>query len=152
MSVSGAFGTRIEWRRLADRAEIVDVTVRYALALDTKDFDGLDDVFTPDARADLLEDLEGREAIKARIRRAIEPLDRTQHLVGNHFVVVDGDRATCSSYLQSQHVRRAAEGGPNFIVAGRYEDRLIRTSNGWRIEFRRLSVWWTEGNAGVTRG
>lgn len=152
VSVSGAFGARIELGRLADRAEIVDVTVRYALALDTKDFDALDDVFTPDARADLLEDLEGREAIKARIRRAIEPLDRTQHLVGNHLVVVDGDRATCSSYLQSQHVRRAAEGGPNFIVAGRYEDRLIRTSNGWRIEFRRLSVWWTEGNARVTRG
>ncbi|MEY3618629.1 MAG: hypothetical protein RL726_1327, partial [Actinomycetota bacterium] len=75
-----------------------------------------------------------------------------QHLLGNHRVDIDGDRATCSSYLQSQHVRRSAEGGPNFIVAGQYEDTMIRTADGWRIEFRRLSVWWTEGNSRVTRG
>lgn len=150
--VSGTFGTQNDVGRLMDRAEIVDVTVRYAWALDTKNFDALDDVFTPDARADLLEMLEGREAIKARVRRALEPLDRTQHLLGNHRVDIDGDRATCSSYLQSQHVRRGTEGGPNFIVAGQYEDTLVRTADGWRIEFRRLSVWWTEGNALVTRG
>jgi 3-phenylpropionate/cinnamic acid dioxygenase small subunit len=135
-----------------DRAEIVDVTLRYCRALDARDYDALDDVFTPEARADLMEELEGREAIKVRVRRALEPLDRTQHLVGNHQVEVNGDRATCSSYLQSQHVRREAEGGPNFIVAGQYEDRLVRTQEGWRIEFRRLLVWWTEGNARVTRG
>jgi len=135
-----------------DRAEIVDVILLYCQALDTADFDALDDVFTPDATADLVEEVTGREAIKARIRRTIEPLDRTQHLVGNHRIELNGDRATCSSYLQAQHVRRSTEGGPHLIVAGRYDDVLVRTVDGWRIEHRRLSVWWTEGNPRVARG
>lgn len=137
---------------MMDRAEIVDVILLYCQALDTADFDALDDVFTPDATADLVEEVTGREAIKARIRRTIEPLDRTQHLVGNHRIELNGDRATCSSYLQAQHVRRSAEGGPHLIVAGRYDDVLVRTVDGWRIVHRRLSVWWTEGNPRVARG
>jgi hypothetical protein len=49
-------------------------------------------------------------------------------------------------------VRKAAEGDPNFIIAGRYEDELARTPDGWRIVFRKLTVMWTSGNPGVARG
>jgi hypothetical protein len=139
-------------RLLVDRAAIVDLTHRYCWALDTKDFEALDGVFDPDANGDLLEDVRGRDAIKARIRRALEPLEQTQHLVANHMVRVEGDRAWCRCYLQSQHVRKAAEGGPNFIIAGRYEDELKRTPDGWRIVFRKLTVMWTDGNPRVARG
>lgn len=139
-------------RLLADRAAITDLTHRYCWALDTKDFDALDHVFHPEANGDLLEDVRGRVAIKARIARALTPLDQTQHLVANHMIRVEGDRAWCRCYLQSQHVRKAAQGDPNFIIAGRYEDELIRTADGWRIIFRKLTVMWTSGNPGVARG
>ena len=99
-------------RLLADRAAIIDLTHRYCWALDTKDYEALDSVFAPDANGDLLEDVRGRDAIKERIRRALDPLEQTQHLVSNHMVRVEGDRAWCRCYLQSQHVRRAADGGP----------------------------------------
>ena len=80
-----------------------------------------------DATADLAgpSPLVGIDAIRARIRTALEMLDVSQHLVGNHEVSVDGDDATHRCYLQAQHVRRAAAGGPNYIVAGRYEDRFV---------------------------
>jgi 3-phenylpropionate/cinnamic acid dioxygenase small subunit len=137
---------------LVDRAAITDVTIRYCWALDTKDWAVLDTVFTEDANGDLLEDVVGRVAIKKRVETALSRMDETQHLISNHQIVVRGDTATCRCYLQAQHVRKAAHGGPNFIIAGRYEDELRRTADGWRITFRRLVVMWTDGNPGVSRG
>lgn len=140
-----------ELRHLVDRQQIVDVTLAYTYALDAKDWDALDDVFTVDATAYLTEELDGREAIKGRVRRALESLDLSQHMVANHDVRIDGDSAVCRCYLQAQHVREAAPGPPNFIVAGRYDDRFVRTSVGWRIARRELTIMWTEGNPSVTR-
>jgi hypothetical protein len=140
-----------ELRRLVDRQQIVDVTLAYTYALDAKDWDALDDVFTVDATAYLTEELDGREAIKGRVRRALESLDLSQHMVANHDVRIDGVSAVCRCYLQAQHVREAAPGPPNFIVAGRYDDRFVRTSVGWRIARRELTIMWTEGNPSVTR-
>jgi ketosteroid isomerase-like protein len=135
--------------QLADRAEIIEVTHRYAWALDSRQFEMLDDVFIPDARADLLMPtvLEGREAIVARISGALSRFQATQHLVGNHLITVDGDTATCRCYLQAQHVRSGVtEGSPNYLMGGHYEDELVRTAHGWRIAFRRLTITWTEGS------
>ena len=136
---------------LLDERAIRNVALRYCRALDTKDWPLLDDVFLPDATAELgvPTTLEGIEAIRARIRGALEHLDDSQHLVGNHEIDVDGDTATHRCYLQAQHVRAAAVGGPNYIVAGRYEDRLVRTPEGWRIRHRTLTVMWTDGNVTV---
>jgi ketosteroid isomerase-like protein len=136
---------------LLDDHEIRHVAFRYCRALDTKDWALLDDVFVPEATAVLgtTSMLEGIEAIRGRIRSALEHLDDSQHLVGNHEIDVDGDAATHRCYLQAQHVRAAADGGPNYIVAGRYQDRLVRTSGGWRIQHRTLTVMWTEGNVVV---
>lgn len=127
----------------------MDVTIAYSWALDTKDWDALDDVFTPDVTAELVGPLEGVEAIKARVRTALEPLDDSQHLVATHQVHVAGDRATCRCYLQAQHVRHDADGGPTFMFGGRYEDELVRTAAGWRIARRVLVRMWTDGNPAV---
>ena len=141
-------------RTCSTTRDVVRVALRYCRALDTKNWALLDDVFVPDATADLSSPthLVGIEAISGRIRTALENLDDSQHLVGNHEVVVDGDSATHRCYLQAQHVRQAASGGPNYIVAGRYEDRLVRTAAGWRIAHRTLTVMWTDGNLAVARG
>jgi len=141
-------------RTLRDEREIHQVVTRYCRALDTKDWALLADVFAPDATADLSSGriLVGIDAIRDRIRDALHELDDSQHLVGNHEIVVDGDTATHLCYLQAQHVRKAAAGGPNYIVAGRYEDELGRTEVGWRITHRTLTVMWTDGNAAVTHG
>ena len=61
----------------------------------------------------------------------------------------DGDQATHRCYMHAQHVLRAADGGRNFIIAGHYVDRLVRTTDGWRITHRDLIVTWTEGNRRV---
>jgi 3-phenylpropionate/cinnamic acid dioxygenase small subunit len=136
---------------LLDERDIRNVAFRYCRALDTKDWALLDEVFLPDATGELgtPTTLVGIDAIRGRIRTALEHLDDSQHLVGNHEIEVAGDSATHRCYLQAQHVRAAATGGPNYIVAGRYEDRLVRTGDGWRIAHRTLTVMWTDGNVVV---
>ena len=72
-----------------DKEAIIDVAIAYTWALDMRNFHELDDVFTPDANG-MLHGVEciGRDAIKARISKAVAWFDVTQHLVSNHQVAV----------------------------------------------------------------
>ena len=135
---------------LIDERNIIDLATQYCWALDRRDFDALHEIFLPDAFAILGEtECDGIDAITERISSALTPLDASQHLVGSHEVRVDADRATHRCYLQAQHVRHAADGGPLWMVGGKYEDELRRTSRGWRISRRILSRIWTDGNPNV---
>jgi len=140
-------------RSLLDERDIVALAARYCRALDTKDWPLLSEVFLPDATAELGVPnlLEGIDAIRHRIRTALEFLDDSQHLVGNHEVTVDGDTGTHRCYLQAQHIREVPDGSPNYMIAGRYEDRVQRTPDGWRLAHRTLTVMWSEGNLAVVR-
>ena len=71
-----------------DRQQIIDLTVAYTWALDTKQLDKLRHVFAPDATA-LLRGVEcaGADAIIERIGGAVHRLDATQHFIGNPAVV-----------------------------------------------------------------
>jgi ketosteroid isomerase-like protein len=137
---------------VSDQQDIIDLTIDYTWALDTKRVDDLRNIFLPNATAMLRGvECDGIDAIIARIGGAINRLDRTQHFIGNHQVAVDGDTATCRCQLQSQHVKDGTAGGDNFIVGGFYDDRLVRTPAGWRISHRTMQQTWSEGNPAVTR-
>jgi hypothetical protein len=137
---------------MSDRDDIIDLAIRYTWALDTKNVEDLRNVFTTDATATLRGvECSGVDAIIARIGGAVLRLDHTQHLVGNHQVTVDGDTGTHRCHLQSQHVLARTEGGDNYIVGGYYEDRVVRTPDGWRIAHRLMQQTWTEGNPAVVR-
>lgn len=135
----------------ADRRAIIDLTINYCWTIDTHDWETLREIFLPNATALLGDERDGIDSIIARISGALSPLDASQHIVANHQVKVHGDTATSRCYFQAQHVRRSADGGANYIVAGRYQDRLVRTDAGWRIERRDLCVDWTDGNVRVVR-
>jgi len=135
-----------------DQQAIADLTITYAWTIDTRRFADLEQVFLSSATFEVGSGervLRGIDEITAFISSVLTPLDASQHLVSNHQVRVDGDRATCRCQLQAQHVRQGAEGGPNYIVAGHYDDVLVRTNSGWRIAERHLTRTWTEGNTEV---
>lgn len=138
-------------QHLVDERDIVRVALTYCRALDSCDWELLASVFAPDATARLgsTTELTGTDEIVGRCRDALGDLELSHHLVGNHEVVVDGDSATHRCYLHAQHVRTLAEGGSNFVVAGRYEDHFVRTGDGWRIADRELITMWTAGNPAV---
>lgn len=137
-------------QRLIDRQEIADLCARYAAALDTKDWALLESCFTdapvfvhPGGR------LEGFEAILARTKEALEPLNASQHLLGNIVADVDADSARCTCYFQAQHVRQGTPGGDTYIIAGSYTDTLTRTPGGWKIAERVQVYRWRDGNRAV---
>ncbi len=136
---------------LLDERDITAVLHRYAAALDQKDWELFSTCFLPDASAhyETIGLLEGYPAIEALCRSALGNMSRTQHLIGNVDISVDGDIAKSSCYLHAQHVRPMTSGGDTNIIAGRYDDDLVRTARGWRIRRRKLQVWWTFGNPDV---
>ncbi|MCQ3811234.1 MAG: nuclear transport factor 2 family protein [Acidimicrobiia bacterium] len=135
---------------LADERAVINLVSQYCWSLDAKNFEELRNVFTPDAFAILGgTECHGIDAIIKRISSALTRLDVSHHLVGSHMVEVDGDQASHRCYLQAQHVLKGTEGGDLWLVAGTYEDQLVRTPDGWRIKQRILSRVWTEGNPNV---
>lgn len=136
---------------LVDQAAITAVAVEYARALDERDWGALGECFTGDCVVEYegSEPLVGPSAVVDACRSALGPLDVSQHLLGNHFALVDGDTASARSSLHAQHVRSSLAPDDKFVVSGTYHDRLRRVSGGWRIESRRLVVGWTDGNPAV---
>ena len=140
-------------QELVDRADIGDVLCRYSTALDSRDWEALGSVFTPDAVCDYgaLGSPRGVPAIAGLVSATIGSLDATQHLLGNVTVAVDGDTATADCYLVAQHVRAGTPGGDDYLLGGPYHDELVRTPEGWRITSRTLHRTWTSGNRDVVQ-
>jgi 3-phenylpropionate/cinnamic acid dioxygenase small subunit len=137
-------------QQLVDQQAIADLCARYAFALDARDWQQLESCFTADpVFVHPAGRLEGFPAILARTSAALDPLDATQHLLGNVVVTVDGDTATATSYFQAQHVRAGTPGGDTYLIAGSYTDTLVRTPVGWRIDQRVQAYLWRDGNRAV---
>ncbi|GAA2591437.1 hypothetical protein GCM10010435_82720 [Winogradskya consettensis] len=123
-----------------------DVLHRVARAMDTRDWDLLEACYAPDAQGDYTNaGADGRAAIVASTRGFLEPLDATQHLLGNVEVTLDGDTATTHATFIAQHVRA----GGQFLLGGNYDDTLRRTADGWQITNRRIRGIWSNGDPAV---
>jgi hypothetical protein len=136
---------------LSDREQIFDLAVRYATALDSRDWALLRTCFVPDVVGDYegIGEVHGYDALEAMCRTALDPLDASQHIVTNFAVDIRGDEADFSCYLHAQHVNNAAEGGNLFVVAAKYTDLQRKTDEGWQIARRQLAMMWTSGNPAV---
>ena len=107
----------------------------------------LREIFTEDAVFIIdTRHLNGIDEIRGKIERTLEGLSASQHIVSNHQVSIDGDTATSRCYLHAQHTLNGTEGGDNYVMAGRYIDKLVRVDSEWRIAERQLMLDWTEGN------
>jgi hypothetical protein len=118
----------------ADRAEIVELLHRYALAIDTADWELLRRVFSQDACADFASVgayvaegdsglVQGADAIVAWLRAALAPFPDVLHFMSNHLVELRGDRASTLSYMHVLHME----------MGGIYRCEVVRTAEGWRI-------------------
>ncbi len=126
-------GDRTEIRRLADE---------YAHAADTGDGARFAAAFTDDgvliasatSRYDGTAELATVPAKLARYRR-------TQHLVGEQTIDLDGDTATAVTGCEAHHVHLDDDGVErDRVLHLHYRDRYVRTPDGWRIAERRLDI------------
>lgn len=137
-------------RELLDRAAITELIHTLARALDARDWNLLATCYAPEAVADFMHvEFDDREAIIAGTKEFLEPLDATQHLVGNIQITIEADTATTHATFMAQHVRAEATGRGQYVIGGNYDDSLRRTDDGWKITRRQIRRIWSNGDPSV---
>ncbi len=139
--------TEKQIHQLEEKQKIVDLTIAYTWIIDHGPRERLREIFTENAVFIIdTRHLNGIDEIRGKIERTLGGLSASQHIVSNHQVSIDGDTATSRCYLHAQHTLTGTEGGDNYVMAGRYIDKLVRVDSEWRIAERQLMLDWTEGN------
>lgn len=136
---------------MADREDIIELLNLYGFAMDTRRWDLFDRVFTPDCDVDYgpTSSWTDRERFKADFGTFHELFDATQHVMTNHLVTVEGDRAWSHTYGSWRLIRHAAGDPPVWDGTGYYDDEWRRTGQGWRIARRVCRVVYWTGNPKV---
>lgn len=133
---------------LDDRMQISDLLDDYAHGIDTRDFDLVTSLFTPDAQLDYTSSggpAAARDEAVAWLRASLPAVALTQHLLTNRRIRVEGDTATVRSELLNPLLFAGDNGTELMLLGGRYDDRLVRTADGWRIAERVHTTTWTAG-------
>ncbi len=135
---------------VADHLEINQTLTRYVWAIDTKDYDALDDVFTPDAHVDYSSSGGITGSIgeaKTWLAKMLSAFPMTQHLLVNVDITLDGDTATARSACHNpMGAATRTDELHQFFIGIEYHDDLVRTDAGWRIARRVEEQRWFEGS------
>jgi 3-phenylpropionate/cinnamic acid dioxygenase small subunit len=120
-----------------DTTAIERLLVRYATAIDTRDWALLRTCFADGLRADYgdIGTWTSAEELVAFMDAAHVGFGATHHMLTNIVVAVDGERATSRCYVHAVLVL-ADDPGTWFDTIGQYDDVLTRTADGWRIAER----------------
>ncbi|MBX6420149.1 MAG: nuclear transport factor 2 family protein [Sinobacteraceae bacterium] len=127
-------------QELGDRLEIQQTLMDYANAIDRRDWDALDAVFTPDAYIDYraMGGIDGRyPQIKRWLAEVLPKFPAYYHLVGNFHIELAGARARSRCACFNPMALPLPGGGTQVMFLGLwYADEWVRTPAGWRIERR----------------
>lgn len=144
-----------ELEQMRDKEAIRMLTVWYSRGLDTKDWPLYRSVFAERVHIDFGEfarvgEWSADEWVEF-IRRGVHGFDSTQHLNGNHEIMVDGDRANGTHYVLAEHFMRpargAAPGADDFVTfGGYYHCEYRKTTDGWKIASIVLTPMFLRGN------
>ena len=137
-------------QQVSDRIEINDLLIRYTRAIDQKDWELLDTVFTPDADIDYVATggIKGRyPEVRAWLAKVLALFPITVHYVTNSEVTLEGDRAAARTAVYNPMFLGSSDGSRHsFVVGAYYVDELVRTEAGWRIAKRREEKAFIEGS------
>lgn len=148
---------------LLDRQEIQDVIALYSVGQDAHQGDNgnvaehWSKVFTEDAVLDY--STGGYPSDKATYREIIEWMrgkngndgrmnvfTNWQHHMGLPTVTIDGDTATATTEMWCTHRGKVGEDGRGWYLedAVVFHDKLVRTPDGWRINYRYNGILWID--------
>ncbi|WP_185996661.1 nuclear transport factor 2 family protein [Nocardioides campestrisoli] len=132
---------------LLARQQVTDTLHEYSRHVDTCDVDALVGIFTEDAVFDYGHGrvFTGRKTLDGLFREVLAKYAATNHHCSTTtFLALDAETAETITYVYAFH--DSGPGGQHVHVWGRYEDRLVREADRWRIAQRRVRV------AGVETG
>jgi 3-phenylpropionate/cinnamic acid dioxygenase small subunit len=126
-----------------DRAAITDVLVRYATAIDRRDWPLFGTCFTEDCTSDYgaaIGEWSNREDLTAFMVSAHANMGHTMHRMTNLVVAVDGDSGTGRTYVHV--ILQLDRENPTTVYEtfGFYDDTFVRATDGWRIAERNFTT------------
>jgi len=145
-------GQGLTLETLIARAEISDVVNRYATGIDRRDWVLYRSIFADEVDFDFTtwsggepRRLSGDQWV-AGVREGLSGFDATQHISTNHVHTIEGETATCVSYMVALHYLVEDEKRLMQGLGGFYTNRLRRQADGWKIEACTLTVTWEMGD------
>src|SRR4051794_21846934 len=137
----GRCGRRLMTAETEDKLAIQELIARYPLVVDGRDWDGLDELFTADARIDFSAfggPVDSPAGIKKFLADSLGMFARSQHMMGLPAITLDGDRARSRTSCTNPMVITDGEGVTKVWLIGLwYDDEFERTAAGWRFTSRR---------------
>lgn len=137
-----------QYSHWVERLAIQETLTRYAHALDSRQPELLQQVFTADADIDYSACGGAHGSVgewHEWLVGAMSHFESWQHLLSNFVIELDGDTAQsltrCYNPLQGRN-----EDGTRYVnhVGCHYRDQLVRTADGWRICKRQLGIDWMD--------
>ena len=124
---------------LQDRYDVGQIMIRYATSVDQRDMERYGSCFADDAEITGFggEAIQGRQAWVDFVDGALSNFAGTHHQITNQEVTLDGDSAQLRSYVQATH-ELANDDEHLLILYAIYDDRLVRTADGWKITHHAL--------------
>lgn len=140
---------RVTVDELTDKQEIYEVVLRYCRGVDRLDLELVRSCYHPDG-VDHHTGFSGTvDEYVTWVRGALHRFAGTMHIVGNHHVELDGDRARSETYGTAVHWTASGEDPRlNFTSGFRYVDRMERRDARWAIAERWAVREWTRSDAG----
>jgi 3-phenylpropionate/cinnamic acid dioxygenase small subunit len=126
------------------RQQLVDVTVRYATGIDTRDWEVFRTCFADDCTSSYggVGEWASGDEITAFMAHVHADCGHTMHFVQNHTVRAEGDGYVTRTYVKAVVLRGDNKKG--LAHHGYYDDRFVATPEGWKIADRRFTPTFTE--------
>ncbi|HKA54576.1 MAG TPA: nuclear transport factor 2 family protein [Candidatus Binatia bacterium] len=125
-----------------EKEAIAELIARYNYAIDHNDFRGWADCFAPEG---VFDGMIGRYATHQELDRFtadVQKLTATtpnlRHYVTNIQTEVDGDQARSRCFLLMTSTTK--EGGSKVVIAGEYEDKLVKRGGKWLFTERKVRM------------
>ena len=131
-------------RQLTDRVDILETMYAYCRHADNLDGDAMADLFVKDCIANFVpggEDtiLRGQDALRAFLNGALGVTVSGSHHISNAELIFETpDRVALHCYMYSWQRFRGFPTTADCHRWGRYENRFVRTVDGWRLDRLKL--------------
>jgi hypothetical protein len=127
---------------ISDHLELQHLLISYSEAIDRREFDELDEIFTADAYIDYRE-TGGIEGLYPQVKPWLAEtlpkfFERNAHMLGLPAIKLAGDKATARTFCFNPMVLKGDK--PRTMQVGVwYDDEFVRTPEGWRLS-RRVEI------------
>lgn len=114
--------------------EIEQQIIRFARAMDAREWHILHEILADDAVADYgTGRLEGRDAIVDLIRLYLDRCGTTQHLIGNILIAISDAGVTSRAYVHDTHLPADNDPSAVYYTLGNYSDHWKLCDGQWRL-------------------